>query len=91
MSGYGAGIRRGEMAADRFTQIANALFRDPRISFKAKGIFGLVSTHRDGWRVTLLELGRCGPDGRGAVRSGLAELEAFGYLTREQVMSRWVV
>lgn len=27
MTGYGAGIRRGEMAGDRFTQIANALFR----------------------------------------------------------------
>lgn len=84
MSGYGAGIRRGEMAGDRFTQIANALFRDPRISFKAKGIFGLISTHRDGWRVTVAELARCGPDGRSAVRSGLMELEAFGYLTREQ-------
>ncbi|MFH8492183.1 hypothetical protein [Streptomyces longisporoflavus] len=84
MSGYGAGIRRGDMAADRFTQIANALFRDPRISYKAKGIFGLVSTHRDGWRVTVAELVRQGPDGRSAVRSGLQELEAFGFLTREQ-------
>ncbi|MEU6680881.1 hypothetical protein [Streptomyces sp. NPDC046925] len=84
MSGYGAGIRRGEMAGDRFTQIANALFRDPRISFKAKGIFGLCSTHRDGWRVTLVDLARCGPDGRSAVRSGLAELEKYGYLTRER-------
>ncbi|GGV63358.1 hypothetical protein GCM10010277_69470 [Streptomyces longisporoflavus] len=84
MSGYGAGIRRGEMAGDRFTQIANALFRDPRISFKAKGIFGLVSTHRDGWRVTVAELAGCGPDGRSAVGSGLAELERYGYLTRER-------
>ncbi|MGB9033103.1 MAG: hypothetical protein WCC45_01095, partial [Paeniglutamicibacter sp.] len=72
------------MAGDRFTQIANALFRDPRISFKAKGIFGLVSTHRDGWRITLVELARCGPDGRSAVGSGLAELEQYGYLTRER-------
>ncbi|MFF1716255.1 hypothetical protein [Streptomyces sp. NPDC058268] len=72
------------MAGDRFTQIANALFRDPRISFKAKGIFGLVSTHRDGWRITLVELARCGPDGRSAVGSGLAELEQYGYLARER-------
>lgn len=87
VSGCGAGIRRGEMAGDRFTQIAGALFRDPRISFKAKGIFGLISTHRDGWRVTVVELARCGPDGRSAVRSGLEELEAFGYLAREQKRS----
>lgn len=84
MSGYGAGIRRGEMAGDRFTQIANALFRDRRISFKAKGIFGLISTHRDGWRVTVAELARCGPEGRGAVTTGLEELEKHGYLKRER-------
>ncbi|MGW6317587.1 hypothetical protein [Streptomyces sp. NPDC055099] len=84
MTGYGAGIRRGEMAGDRFTQIANALFRDKRISFKAKGIFGLISTHRDGWRITMAALARCGPDGRSAVASGLGELEAYGYLTRER-------
>ncbi|MEV2256502.1 hypothetical protein AB0I94_39200 [Streptomyces sp. NPDC050147] len=84
MTGYGAGIRRGEMAGDRFTQIANALFRDKRISFKAKGIFGLISTHRDGWRITVAALARCGPDGRSAVGSGLEELETYGYLTRER-------
>lgn len=37
MSRFGAGIRRGVMAADQFTQIANGLFRDPRLSSKAKG------------------------------------------------------
>jgi hypothetical protein len=72
------------MAGDSFTQIANALFRDRRISFKAKGIFGLVSTHRDGWRVSVNELARLGPDGRDSVRAGLAELEKFGYLVRER-------
>lgn len=84
MTGYGAGVRRGEMAGDRFTQIANALFRDKRISFKAKGIFGLISTHRDGWRITVAALARCGPDGHSAVGSGLEELETYGYLTRER-------
>ncbi|MDG4857061.1 hypothetical protein P8605_02620 [Streptomyces sp. T-3] len=84
MTGYGVGIQRGAMAGDHFTQISNALFRDPRISFKAKGIFGLISTHRDGWRVTVVELVRCGPDGRSAVTSALKELEDYGYLTRER-------
>ncbi|MFE4861467.1 hypothetical protein [Streptomyces sp. NPDC056670] len=82
MSGYGAGIRRGVMAGDRFTQISNALFRDPRVSYKAKGLFGLLTTHRDGWRVTVAELARCATDGRDAVNSGLKELERYGYLTR---------
>ena len=44
------------MAADQFTQIANALFRDARLSFKAKGLYGLLSTHRNGWRITVTAL-----------------------------------
>ncbi|MFE0855036.1 hypothetical protein [Streptomyces mutabilis] len=85
MSGAGAGIRRGVMAADQFTQIANGLFRDARLSYKAKGIFGYVSTHRSGWRVTIADLVRLGPDGRDAVRAGLRELEEYGYLVCERL------
>ncbi len=72
------------MAADRFTQISNNLFRDPRISFKAKGLFGYISTHRDGFGVTVEMIVRAGVEGRAAVMAGLKELEAFGYLVRER-------
>ncbi|MFE2305003.1 hypothetical protein [Streptomyces sp. NPDC059411] len=72
------------MAADNFTQIANALFRDRRISFKAKGIFGLISTHREGFTVTVAALVRASTDGKAAVTTGLRELEKFGYLERGQ-------
>ncbi|MCX4554221.1 hypothetical protein [Streptomyces sp. NBC_01500] len=82
MSSYGAGIQRGAMAADHFVQIANGLFRDRRISFKAKGIFGLIASHRNGWRVSVRELVRSSTEGVHAVRAGLTELECFGYLTR---------
>ncbi|MGX1487772.1 hypothetical protein [Streptomyces tendae] len=73
------------MAADRFTQVANGLFRDSRISYRAKGIFGCISTHRNGWPVTVAALAAVGPDGRDAVRAGLSELEEFGYLVRNRV------
>ncbi|MEU1448585.1 hypothetical protein [Streptomyces mirabilis] len=85
MSGFGAGVRRGVMAADQFTQIANGLFRDSRISYRAKGLFGYISTHRNGWLVTISALVALGPDGRDAVRSGLNELEKCGYLVRDRV------
>ncbi|WP_442810315.1 hypothetical protein, partial [Streptomyces sp. W16] len=85
MSRFGAGIRRGVMAADQFTQIANGLFRDTRLSYRAKGAFGFVSTHRDGWQVTIADLVRLGPDGREAVRAALGELERHGYLVRERL------
>lgn len=79
-----AGIRRGVMAADRFTQVANALFRDTRLSFKAKGLFGLLSTHREGWRMTVADIARRGRDGESGVKSGLRELERHGFLVRER-------
>ncbi|MGW7385316.1 hypothetical protein [Streptomyces sp. NPDC054794] len=85
MSGFGAGVRRGVMAADQFTQIANGLFRDSRISYRAKGLFGYISIHRNGWLVTIAALVALGPDGRDAVRAGLNELEKFGYLGRDRV------
>lgn len=81
-------INRGPMAADilqrDYTQIHNRLFRDKRLSFKAKGIFGLISTHRDGYGVTPEWIAATGTDGPAAVRTGLRELEAYGYLTRAQ-------
>lgn len=87
MSGNGF-IRRGPMAADvfekQFTQIHNAVFRDPRMSFKAKGIFGLISTHRDGYGLSIESICACSTDGVAAVRTGLTELEAHGYLVRQQ-------
>lgn len=85
---FGGSIRRGPMAADalqaHFTQIHNALFRDRRLSFKAKGIFGLISTHRDGFGVSRAAISHFSTDGIAAVSSGLKELVALGYLQRSR-------
>lgn len=81
-------IRRGPMAADvfeqQFTRIHNAVFRDKRMSYKAKGIFGLISTHRDGFGLSIESLTSFSTDGVSAVRTGLNELEQCGYLKRDQ-------
>ncbi|WP_052442933.1 helix-turn-helix domain-containing protein [Streptacidiphilus neutrinimicus] len=79
-----ARIRRGTMAADRFTQIANDLFRDQRLSYKAKGIFGVLASHRDGYGITPRRLAEQSTDGLDAIKSGLQELERCGYLVRHQ-------
>ncbi|MEV6841111.1 hypothetical protein AB0N17_42675 [Streptomyces sp. NPDC051133] len=72
------------MAGDQFTQIANALFRDSRISFKAKGLFGYISTHWDDWQITIANLARHGREQVDAVTTGLEELEHNGFLLRER-------
>jgi hypothetical protein len=77
-------IKRGRMAGDAFTQIRNAVFRDVRLSAKAMGVFGHLSTHRDGYGVTPERISRCMRDGVSAIKSALQELEACGYLYRER-------
>nr|WP_245695335.1 hypothetical protein [Streptomyces antibioticus] len=72
------------MAAGRFVQIANRLFRDPHLSFKAKELSGLISTQRDGWRIAVTNLARNGRDGETAVKSGLKGLEQHSFLLRER-------
>lgn len=76
------------MAADaigrHFTQISNSLFRDPRISGLAKATFGLISTHRDGYGISVEAIARHMKEGRDAIRKALRELERCGYLVRVQ-------
>ncbi len=69
-------IRRGPMAADAFTQIRNAVFRDARLSAKAMGIFGNISTHREGWGITPESISKQMRDGVDAIKSGLRELDS---------------
>lgn len=83
MSGYRT-IKRGRMAGDRFTQIANRVFRDPRLSGKAMGVFGHLSTHRAGYGVTPERISQFMRDGVSAIKGALQELEACGYLYRER-------
>ncbi len=77
-------LQRGPMAADKFTQIHNEVFRDPTLSAKAKAIFGFVSTHKDGWGVTEASIIAHMAEGRDAVRKALKELEGRGYIVRER-------
>ena len=80
-------IQRGPMAADaHFTQISNTLFRDNRLSFRDKGVFGLISTHREGFGVTAESIAACSPtDGVTSVKTSLRNLETYGYLKRTRV------
>ncbi|MGP3991655.1 hypothetical protein [Streptomyces sp. 3N207] len=71
-------------SADIVGQAYGALFRDERLSFRAKGVFGLLCTNGDGHGVTAELLAECSTDGVSAVRAALRELEEFGYLVRER-------
>lgn len=77
------------MAADilgeHFTQISNAALRDPRLSFKARGILAWLASHQDGYGCSVAAIeAHSEKDGREAIRSALRELEEYGYLSMHQ-------
>lgn len=75
-------IVRGPRPSDNFAQIHNAALADGRLSFKARGILAFLLSRPPGWKTSAERLAKSGIDGERAVKSGLKELEATGYLKR---------
>ena len=55
------------------------------MSLKAKGLLSLMLSLPDDWNYSISGLVSLSKDGKDSVMSALAELELFGYLTRERV------
>lgn len=66
-----------------YTNISNQLIRDSRLSWKSRGIFAYLWSQADEWDFYVSEVAKHAADGRDALRSGLKELEKYGYLTRK--------
>lgn len=75
-------IIRGRMTFDQFTQVPNRWARDPRLSYKAKGLLTYILSHRDDYELSTEQAVREAKDGIDSVYSGLRELEKHGYLRR---------
>ncbi len=65
-----------------FTQIPNALLRNPEISGKAKAILCLLLSNKKGWKSYIITIDKMMKEGIDAIRSGIKELEQAGYLKR---------
>jgi len=55
---------------------------DPKLSWKAKGIFCYLVSKPDDWRFSMDEIIKNATDQMGALKSGCKELEQTGYLER---------
>jgi hypothetical protein len=81
-------IIRGDIPTDGYTIVDNLWLRDRRLSYKAKGILAAIASHAAGYRLSTAQLIDESADGRDAVRTGLVELEKFGYLRRIELRTR---
>lgn len=70
---------------NKFTIISNNAVQDNRLSWKARGIFTYLWSMPDDWNFYETEVAKHATDGRDSLRSGLTELEKYGYLKRERV------
>jgi hypothetical protein len=80
-------IRGHHSFDDQFTQIPNAWVRDSRLTFKARGILAMLLSHIEGWQLNIYSIAQMNIEGRDAIRTAINELEALGYLRREQPVS----
>lgn len=72
------------MPFDGVTIIPNRWLRDPRASGKAKGYLAYILSHAADYVLRMEQFVAEMADGKDAVRTGLAELERLGYLTRSR-------
>ena len=69
---------------DNYTVMSNEHLRDPRLSLRAMGLMSRMLSDSDSYRHSIAGLAAVCKEGRDAVRKALQELEAAGYLVREQ-------
>lgn len=77
-----SGVEVGGIPNGHFTIVPNAWLRDERLSWKARGLLAYLASHAEGFRVSQNLMMRAATDGRDSLLSGLAELEAAGYLVK---------
>lgn len=67
-----------------YSVINNTICNDPRLSYKAKGIWMYAFSKPNDWSFHLNDLVNHATDQKSSVKSGLRELEKYGYLVRHQ-------
>ena len=67
-----------------YTTIDNAIFKDTRISFKAKGLLTTMLSLPPTWNYTIEGLSKLSKDGKDSIKTAMKELENYGYLERKQ-------
>jgi hypothetical protein len=73
-----------EKKEKNYTVIDNTILKDPRVSWKAKGLFVYLLSLPEDWRIYLSELEQHAKDGKDSLRAAIKELAALGYIRQER-------
>ena len=73
-------IIRSPRLESNFSVISNAVIRDSRLSYRARGVLLEILSRPDNWRVSGDSLARSGKEGRDAILTALKELRDCGYI-----------
>ena len=68
-----------------YTTICNRIFKDRRLSLKAKGLLAMLLSFSDHWELSIKGLIVILKEGESAIRSTINELIENGYVERERV------
>lgn len=71
-----------------YTTVANYVFRDKRLTWKAKGLLANMLSLPDNWDYSLAGLTTLSKDGETTTRGALKELEESGYLIRNPIREK---
>lgn len=80
-----------------FVMMDKRVLATPKLSYKAKGILAYLLSRPDNWTINISDVVNHSSDGEFAVRAGLKELIAAGYVRRKaerndkQQILRWVM
>jgi len=67
-----------------YTTICNRIFKDRRLSLKAKGLLAMLLSFSDSWKLSISGLEVILKEGKASIKSTINELIKNGYVEREQ-------
>jgi len=71
-----------------YTTICNRIFKDKRLSLKAKGLLAMLLSFSDDWKLSISGLYAILKEGKVSIRSTMNELIKHGYVERERVKDK---
>jgi len=71
-----------------YTTICNRIFKDRRLSLKAKGLLAMLLSFSDSWKLSISGLYSILKEGKVSIRSTMNELIKHGYVERERVKDK---